>query len=167
MKQEATELPAWNDLRKVHPFIKCAGGKRQLLPELDKMIPSQFNRYFEPFFGGGAMFFHLVSSGMGTRGFIAYLSDLNAELITTYKVVRDNPKLLQKLLQGYKNEYMKYATYIDEEEDYYYLLRDLYNNLVLYRKNNHNLLQPQSIKSNYKKYMKYPPYSKERQEYYK
>jgi hypothetical protein len=39
------------DLRDVHPFVKWAGGKGQLLPELDKMIPSQFNTYFEPFLG--------------------------------------------------------------------------------------------------------------------
>ncbi|MFZ0220069.1 MAG: DNA adenine methylase, partial [Candidatus Nitrosopolaris sp.] len=52
------------DLRYVHPFVKWAGGKGQLLSELDKMIPSQFNRYFEPFLGGGAMFFHMISGGM-------------------------------------------------------------------------------------------------------
>jgi DNA adenine methylase len=56
----------------------------QLLPELDKMIP-RFNRYFEPFLGGGAMFFHLIQN----RRFTAYLSDTNKELITTYKVVKD------------------------------------------------------------------------------
>jgi DNA adenine methylase len=44
------------DLRDVHPFVKWAGGKGQLLSELDKLIPRQFNRYFEPFLGGGAMF---------------------------------------------------------------------------------------------------------------
>lgn len=62
--------------------MKWAGGKGQLLSELDKMIPSQFNRYFEPFLGGGAMFFHLVSSGMSVN---AYLSGTNAELITAYR----------------------------------------------------------------------------------
>ena len=78
-----TMLVAQNfvDFRDVHPFVKWAGGKGQLLSELNKMIPSQFNRYIEPFLGGGAMFFHLVSSGMK---FNAYLSDTNTELITTY-----------------------------------------------------------------------------------
>jgi len=65
------------DLRHVHPLVKWAGGKRQLLLELDKSIPSQFNTYFEPFLGGGAMFFYLVSRGMN---FNAYLSDMKAEL---------------------------------------------------------------------------------------
>ena len=45
------------DLRDVHPFIKWLGGKGQLLPELNKMIPSDFNTYFEPFLGGGALVF--------------------------------------------------------------------------------------------------------------
>ena len=53
------------DLLDVHPFLKWAGEKGQLLPELDKMIPSQFNRYFEPFLGGGAMYLDLMSRGMG------------------------------------------------------------------------------------------------------
>ena len=60
------------------------------------MIPSQFNRYFEPFLGGGAMFLHLVSSGMK---FHAYLSDTNSKLITAYKAVKDNVKEVIRLLQ--------------------------------------------------------------------
>ena len=60
------------NLRDVHPFVKWAGGKGQLLSELDKLIPSQINRYFEPFLGGGAMFFYLVSRGIR---FNACLSD--------------------------------------------------------------------------------------------
>jgi site-specific DNA-adenine methylase len=49
------------DLRHCNPIVKWAGGKTQILSDLDAIIPSQFNRYFEPFLGGGAMFFHLVS----------------------------------------------------------------------------------------------------------
>jgi hypothetical protein len=49
------------DLRHCYPFVKWAGGKSQILYELDSMVPSEFNRYHEPFVGGGAMFFHLVS----------------------------------------------------------------------------------------------------------
>jgi DNA adenine methylase len=69
------------------------------------MIPSQFNRYFEPFLGGGAMFLHLMSSGMR---FNACLSDTNAKLITAYltayRAVKDNVRLLQR----YEYEYKKY-----------------------------------------------------------
>ena len=77
------------DFRQVHPFVKWAGGKGQLLSELDKLIPSQFKRYFEPFLGGGAMFFYLMSRGIR---FNACLSDTNVELITPYRAVKDNVK---------------------------------------------------------------------------
>lgn len=70
------------DFQRVHPFVKWAGGKGQLLWELDKLIPSQFNNYFEPLLGGGAMFFYLVSRGMK---FNAYLSDTTAGLIALNK----------------------------------------------------------------------------------
>jgi site-specific DNA-adenine methylase len=72
------------------------------------------------------MFFHLVSRTNGSgRRFTAYLSDTNTELITTWLVIRDNPKGLIEL-QGYNNEYKAYPPYSDEQENYYYLLRDLY-----------------------------------------
>src|ERR1700757_1929321 len=100
------------DLRDVHPFVKWAGGKGQLLPELNRMIPSQFNRYFEPFLGGGAMFLHLMSSGMR---FNACLSDINAELITAYRAVKDNVKEVMQLLQRYEYEYKKYPPYNKEQ----------------------------------------------------
>ena len=114
------------DLRDVHPFVKWAGGKGQLLSELDRMIPSQFNRYFEPFLGGGAMFFHLISGGMRVN---AYLSDTNAELIAMYKVVKDNVKEVIELLQRYEYEYKRYPTYSKEQQQYYFQLRDERNNL--------------------------------------
>jgi site-specific DNA-adenine methylase len=161
-QKEKMSVSEFIDLRRspVHPFIKYVGGKRQLLSELDRLIPSHFNRYFEPFVGAGTMFFRLVSSGSGR--FTAYLSDANAELITTWLVIRDNPKGLIELLQGYKNEYMKYPPLSKEQEIYYYLLRDLYNNLVLYTKSN----TLQSIKSNSKKYKKDSNYLKRLEDLY-
>ncbi|MGH9976233.1 MAG: DNA adenine methylase, partial [Nitrososphaeraceae archaeon] len=62
---------------KTYPFVKWAGGKTQLLDRLDKLIPKAFDRYFEPFLGGGALFYHLARN----RQFVAYLSDINQELI--------------------------------------------------------------------------------------
>ena len=50
------------------PFIKWAGGKGQLLPELTQRLPGHFGRYHEPFVGGGALFFHLHSAGRLRRG---------------------------------------------------------------------------------------------------
>jgi DNA adenine methylase len=100
------------DLGRIRPFVKWAGGKAKLLPELDKMIP-QFNRYFEPFLGGGAMFFHLIQN----RRFTAYLSDTNKELITTYKVVRNYVGNLIEVLDKHQEEYKK------NPSRYFYQLR--------------------------------------------
>jgi DNA adenine methylase len=101
------------DLRDVHPFVKWAGGKKQLLPELDKMIP-QFNRYFEPFLGGAALFFHMMSRDMR---FTACLSDTNGELVITYNIVRDNVRSLIDVLNKHQEEYRK------NPKEYYYQLR--------------------------------------------
>jgi DNA adenine methylase len=69
--------------RAVAPFLKWIGGKRWLAPHLNDILPRHFNRYFEPFLGGGALFFYL-------RPWPATLSDINEELINTYRQVRDN-----------------------------------------------------------------------------
>jgi D12 class N6 adenine-specific DNA methyltransferase len=58
-----------------YPFVKWAGGKTQLLEQLYSLAPVEFDRYFEPFLGGGALFFHLISDK--NRRFTAYLSDIN------------------------------------------------------------------------------------------
>jgi DNA adenine methylase len=70
------------------PFVKWAGGKRQLLQQLYALAPAQFKRYFEPFLGGGALFFYLIS--MRNNRFPAYLSDINSELINSHTVVKNN-----------------------------------------------------------------------------
>ncbi|MGD1835630.1 MAG: DNA adenine methylase [Nitrososphaeraceae archaeon] len=95
--------------------MKWAGGKTQLLYYLHKKIPSSFNRYFEPFLGGGAMFFHLVNSQ--NCKFDAYLSDINSELINTYNMIVNNVDELIKTLKGYQYEYKKSPT------KFYYNLR--------------------------------------------
>jgi site-specific DNA-adenine methylase len=110
----------------VSHIVKWAGGKGQLLSELDKMIPSQFNTYFERFPGDGAMFFYLVSNGMS---FNAYLSDTNVELITAYRAVKDNVKEVIRL-QKYDYEYKTYQPYSDEQKEYYFQLRDARNNNI-------------------------------------
>ena len=115
------------DLRDVHPFVKWAGGKGQLLSELNKMIPGQFNRYFEPFLGGGALFFHLVSNGIKFNA-PPYLSDTNGKLITTYKAIKSNVKEVVRLLQIYETEYKKYSPYSKEQQEYYFQLRDAFRN---------------------------------------
>src|SRR5690606_28101066 len=80
------------------PFLKWAGGKGQLLPELQARLPARFRRYHEPFVGGGALFFSLWNSGRLRGG--ASLSDFNPELIACYEVVRDQAEeLIDYLLQ--------------------------------------------------------------------
>jgi DNA adenine methylase len=61
----------------IYPFVKWAGGKTQLLQQLCALAPAQFDRYFEPFLGGGAFFFYLLSNR--NNQFISYLSDINSE----------------------------------------------------------------------------------------
>lgn len=88
-------------IRKPSPFLKWAGGKSQLLNTFEEFIPSDFNRYHEPFVGGGAMFFHMYGH---SPELIASLSDLNDELINCYSVVRDNVEQLIKALKKHRNE---------------------------------------------------------------
>jgi DNA adenine methylase len=81
----------------ITPFLKWAGGKSQLLPELRRFVPSAFRRYLEPFLGGGALFFDLHPHK-------AILNDSNTELIKTYEIVRDEVHRLVELLSTYPNE---------------------------------------------------------------
>ena len=79
------------------PFLKWVGGKAKLIPQYAALglIPTEFNTYFEPFLGGGAMFFHLQNTGLVHR---ALLSDLNQNLVNTYKEVKGNLTQLKKVL---------------------------------------------------------------------
>ncbi|WP_104713211.1 DNA adenine methylase [Helicobacter cetorum] len=88
------------------PFIKWAGGKRNLLSQILPFLPNEFESYFEPFLGGGALFFELFSLGKLNHK-KAYLFDINAELINTYKIIRDNPNALIVELQKFKQEHCK------------------------------------------------------------
>ena len=93
-------------MKKTQPFIKWAGGKRQILKALIDSMPKKYNRYYEPFIGGGALFFHIMPTN-------AYISDINPELINLYEIVRDNVEELIEDLKKHKNG-----------EEYYYNLRN-------------------------------------------
>lgn len=81
----------------VKPFLKWAGGKSQLLNELEKRIPNhikkskRIERYIEPFVGGGAFFFYLMSNYAVEN---AYINDVNKELMLAYNVIKKDPKNL-------------------------------------------------------------------------
>jgi len=94
----------------IKPFLKWAGGKTQLIPELSKYIPKSYNQYIEPFIGGGAFFFYL-------NPLKAIISDSNEELIITYKAIRDNVDEVIEILESYKNE-----------ESFFYKIRALETN---------------------------------------
>ena len=95
------------------PFLKWAGGKTQLLDELESHIP-RFQTYHEPFLGGGALYFHLASSGLP---FKAYLSDLNAELVNAFQVVKNDVDGLVSRLRRHE------ASYRANDRAFYYGLR--------------------------------------------
>ena len=92
------------------PLIKWVGGKRQIVSILKNNAPDHFNRYIEPFFGGGALFFALERK-------YCYLSDLNSELINFYKIVRDRPADLINDLNLHRNnkEYFLKIRSIDRD----------------------------------------------------
>lgn len=73
---------------KARPLLKWAGGKRQLLPVIRPLYPSHFDRYIEPFFGSGAVFFDLHAHGL-LRGREARLVDANPDLVGCYRMLRD------------------------------------------------------------------------------
>lgn len=104
------------------PFIKCAGGKQKLaddiLHHIGPHVLARRRRYFEPFMGGGALFWRFADMGQGSN---AVLSDANAELVDTYRVVRDSVNALIRTLSIFDAEYrMRDAS---RQEEYYYRIR--------------------------------------------
>lgn len=81
--------------------MKWAGGKSQLLSTFGRYFPKSFNRYFEPFLGGGAVFFHLVARNPGLD---AVVSDSNNELINCYKMIQTNLDELVSELKRHRND---------------------------------------------------------------
>ena len=71
--------------KNVAPFVKWAGGKRQLLDKILERMPQCYNNYFEPFIGGGAVLFKLQPE-------TAVINDINASLINAYRIIADNPQ---------------------------------------------------------------------------
>lgn len=95
---------------KPKPFVKWAGGKRQIIEELIKRVPEEFNSYYEPFIGGGALFFELMPKK-------AHINDYNRELINVYQVLTDLEKYKQMCRR--LNSYEK-----NNNEDKYYEIRN-------------------------------------------
>jgi DNA adenine methylase len=102
------------------PFLKWAGGKGQLLGELRKLYPRRFATYFEPFLGGGAVYFDL-------RPKKAFLNDINAALIGSYVNVQRQPRAVIERLRSLQDEYL--AAPEPARADMFYRVRDEYNAL--------------------------------------
>ena len=104
------------------PFIKWVGGKSKLIPELEKYFPKKFNRYFEPFVGGGALFFQIIQNYKVDSSSI---NDINKKLIIAYKQIQKNPKKLIALLKNIETEYKKLS--LVDQKKYFYDIREKYN----------------------------------------
>jgi DNA adenine methylase len=98
------------------PFVKWAGGKRQLIPELTKHLPKKFDSYYEPFLGGGALLFHLLYEKPDLK---CQVSDLNPDLILSYITIRDKIDDLIKSLKNHSDRYFK------DSKSYYYSVREV------------------------------------------
>lgn len=104
------------EIKNFKPFVKWAGGKRGLIEELLKRVPQHFNNYFEPFVGGGALFFELKKRGL-LEGKKVYLFDKNSELINTYQVIQEMPQKLVTLLKDFQKKHSKEFYYETREMD--------------------------------------------------
>ena len=115
-----------NTNKKARPFLKWVGGKGQLLTQLENLFPKEYNSYFEPFVGGGAVFFSLDPKK-------AHINDINKTLIQTYIHIKENVDKLIKSLKKLEKEFL--AKNDNERKDFYYSIR-----------NNYNLLSPKDFK---------------------
>jgi len=109
------------------PFLKWAGGKKQLLNEFEMRFPNELKtgeirRYVEPFVGGGAVFFSNSSKNQFKK---CYIFDINEELILTYKVVKKDVDDLIKILRTLESGFLKLN--MKQRESYYYAVRAKFN----------------------------------------
>ena len=110
------------------PFVKWAGGKTQLLGDIERMLPAGISQeegvvYVEPFVGGGAVLFWMLQHFPNIRR--AVINDINPHLITTYRVVKEQPGELVKQLKGVQDEYLPLKE--EDRKEYYLGKRDVYN----------------------------------------
>lgn len=100
---------------KIPTFLKWAGGKRRILETLEPLFPKSIDRYFEPFLGGGSVFFFVKQKYNPS---FSMISDINQDLVSAYSDVRDRSNELLKSLQFYRK---------NDSEDFYYKTRKDFN----------------------------------------
>ena len=116
-------------MTKAKPFIKWVGGKSQLIEQLDKHLPADFGNwedvtYIEPFVGGGAMLFYMLQRYPNIQH--AVINDINPDLTTCYRTVRDKPEQLIESLMEIEQAYLALETE-EGRKDFFMAVRDRYN----------------------------------------
>ncbi len=120
------------------PFLKWAGGKGQLINQIKEFLPSeivaakQIEKYFEPFVGGGAVFFWLSKNYSIKK---AYLYDINPEIILAYRTIRDDVRELINELKRLEGQYSKFSKF--QREVFFYARRTEYNDYISEKIENH------------------------------
>jgi len=111
------------------PFLKWAGGKTQLITEIEKSLPYEITNknftYIEPFVGSGAVLFWMLNNFPNLQK--AVINDINEDLINTYKTIASKPKELISILQILQNDFHGLEGQDDAKKEYYYSKRELYN----------------------------------------
>lgn len=102
----------------VAPFVKWAGGKRQLIPQIRERMPGKYNDYYEPFVGGGAVIFDLLPAN-------ALINDINKALINTYRTICNEPDAFLKEVNRLDNDMW------EDGKKYYYSIREHYNDKLM------------------------------------
>lgn len=117
--------------RQAKPFLKWAGGKGQLISQIREYLPKEIlitgkiDKYFEPFVGGGAVFFWLAEEFDIGR---AYLYDINPEIVHAYKVIKSHVQKLVHILEKLEHDYYRRTKL--QRETFYYEKRDAYNRFI-------------------------------------
>ena len=125
-------------IEKVRPFVKWAGGKGSLIPQLNNFYPYELKngiieRYIEPFVGGGAVLIDILQKYNVQE---AYAFDINIDLINSYNVIKNNVEELIVNLKIMETEYIQLEQ--EERKNYFYNKREEYNNYTL-EKNEQNI----------------------------
>lgn len=111
------------------PFLKWAGGKTQLITEIQRSLPYEITNkkftYIEPFVGSGAVLFWMLNNFPKLEK--AVINDINLDLINTYKIIASKPFELISILQVLQNEFHYLENNTEEKKKYYYQKRELYN----------------------------------------
>jgi len=123
-------MKLFND--KARPFLKWAGGKRQLIPQLNELLPNELYdndfTYIEPFVGGGAMLFFMLNKYPNIKKVI--INDINKKLTDTYKIIKDDPEGLVLMLTNLENEYNRLQA-DDSRKEFYLKQRERFNEAKL------------------------------------